>query len=119
MTHAEIKNALNDLNGLVLQGKSLDAFEKYYHEDVSMQENNLLPTSGKTANYKREIEFYDNITEFRGASVKGLGIGEDISFVIWQYDYTHKEWGIRNYTQVSVQHWKDGKIIKEKFVYAN
>jgi hypothetical protein len=39
--------------------------------------------------------------------------------VIWKYDYTHKEWGTRDYTQVSVQHWKDGKIIHEQFIYQN
>jgi hypothetical protein len=119
MSRIEIEKALNDLNGLVLQGKSLEAFEKYYHSDVSMQENNLAPTIGKKANYAREIEFYGNITDFRGALIEGMGVGDDISFVVWHYDYTHKDWGIRNYSQVSVQHWKDGKIITEKFVYAD
>jgi len=84
-----------------------------------MQENSLAPTVGKKANYHREVEFYANITEFRGAQIKGMGVGDDISFVIWHYDYTHKNWGVRNYSQVSVQHWKDGKIINEKFVYAD
>jgi hypothetical protein len=46
-------------------------------------------------------------------------VGDNLSFVIWQYDYTHKEWGARNYTQVSVQEWLDGKIVKEKFIYSN
>jgi hypothetical protein len=119
MTRNEIELALNDLNNLVLQGRSLDAFEKYYHDDVSMQENNELPTVSKAKNHTREIDFYNNITDFRSAAIKGVGIGDDISFVIWQYDYTHKEWGERNYTQVSIQNWKEGKIVYEKFVYAN
>ena len=119
MTRHEIENALNDLNGLVLQGKSLEAFEKYYHDEVSMQENSMTPTTGKKANYDREVEFYGNVTDFRGAWIKGTGVGDNISFVIWHYDYTHKDWGVRNYSQVSVQHWKDGKIVKEKFVYAD
>jgi hypothetical protein len=38
--------------------------------------------------------------------------------VEWHYDYTHAEWGERNYTQVSVQEWQDGQIVKEKFYYA-
>lgn len=119
MTRIEIEYALNDLNNLVLQGKSLDAFDKYYHDDVSMQENNNPPTLTKAANYSREVEFYSNVTDFRNAAVQGVAIGDDISFVIWQYDYTHKEWGTKNYTQVSVQHWKEGKIIHEQFVYPN
>lgn len=117
MTRQEIEHSLNDLNSLVLEGKLLDAFEKYYHDDVAMQENNLPPTVSKEANREREIQFLNNISEFRGAAVKGLAIGDDISFVIWSYDYTHKEWGDRNYTQVSVQKWQDGKIIHEQFIY--
>ena len=114
-----IENSLKDLNNLVVQGKLMDAFEKYYHEDIIMQENANAPVAGKDANRKREIEFLNNIEEFRGASVNGLAVGDDISFVIWSYDYTHKEWGVKNYTQVSVQNWKDGKIIKEQFFYGN
>ena len=119
MTRLEIENSLKDLNGLVMEGKLLDAFEKYYHDDVVMQENELEPFVSKKFNREREIEFLNNITDFRGATVKGIGVGDDISFSVWHYDYTHKEWGVRNYTQVSVQEWKDGKIIKEKFIYSN
>lgn len=117
MTRIEIENALLDLNQLVLSGKAIDAFDKYYHENVSMQENHLPPTVSKAANREREEAFFDNITEFRGAEVRGLAVGDDISYVTWHYDYTHREWGVRNYTQVSIQHWKDGKIIWEQFVY--
>ena len=57
--------------------------------------------------------------EFRNASVLGVAVGDNISYVTWHYDYTHREWGVRNYTQVSVQHWKDGRIIREQFIYSN
>ncbi|MEJ1236513.1 nuclear transport factor 2 family protein [Chryseolinea sp. T2] len=108
-----------DLNQLVISGKLLDAFEKYYHDDVEMQENENSPVRGKDANRKREQEFLSNITEFRNASVKGLAVSNNTSFVIWSYDYTHKEWGVKNYTQVSVQTWKDNKIVKEQFFYGD
>jgi hypothetical protein len=119
MTRQEIETSLNHLNRLVVEGKMMDAFEKYYHDDVVMQDNDLPPTVTKNANRKRELEFLNNISDFRSAQVKGLGVGDGISFVIWEYDYTHKEWGLKNYTQVSVQEWKDGKIINEKFIYSN
>ena len=119
MNRVTIENSLKDLNNLVQQGQLMDAFEKYYHEDVAMQENSNPPVVGKDANRQREIEFLNNIQEFRGASVNGQAVGDDISFVIWSYDYTHKEWGVKNYTQVSVQRWKDGKIISEQFFYGN
>jgi len=119
MTRSAIEDALQDLNALVKEGKLLDAFDKYYHEEVSMQENNLPPTVSKKANRQRELQFLADITEFRSAEVKGMAVGDGISYVTWNYDYTHKEWGVRQYEQVSVQQWKDGKIIHEQFVYAN
>lgn len=119
MTQSEISQALKDLNGLVLQGKSMEAFKKYYHEEVVMQENESVPTIGKEANLQRELAFYDSITEFRAAHPLKVAVGEDYSMVEWHYEYTHREWGKKNYTQVSVQEWKDGKIIKEKFYYNN
>ncbi|MEO6667923.1 MAG: SnoaL-like domain-containing protein [Ferruginibacter sp.] len=110
---------LTDLNQLVLDGKMLEAFEKYYHDDVAMQENSNTATIGKEANRMREQIFLENITEFRGAAVLNMAAGDNVSFVEWKYDYTHKEWGMRNYTQVSKQQWKDGKIIHEQFFYGN
>ena len=110
---------ISNLNDLVLQGKVMEAFEKHYHEDVAMQENENPPTLGKEANRKREEEFLKSITEFRAASPLRVTIGEGTTMVEWSYDYTHKDWGLRKYTQVSVQEWKDGQIIKEKFYYAS
>lgn len=119
MTESQIESSLNDLNSLVLNGKPLEAFEKYYHNDVEMQENSQIGTKGKNTNRQREIEFLNNVTEFRGASVEGIAINGCTSFVVWSYDYTHKEWGVRKYTQVAVQQWKDGQIIKEQFFYGS
>lgn len=119
MTRSQLEQSLHELNKLVSTGNALEAFEKFYHDDVTMQENNDTPTVSKEANRQREIEFFSNVTEFRGAEVKGLGVGDNISFVVWNYDYTHKDWGVKNYSQVAIQEWKDGKIINEKFVYGN
>lgn len=114
-----ISEKINHLNQLVLDGKLLDAFEMYYDDEVVMQENAMQPTFGKEANRKRETQFLNDVTEFRGASVLNAAAGDNVSYVTWHFDYTHKDWGVRNYTQVSVQHWKDGKIIKEQFFYGN
>jgi hypothetical protein len=108
---------ISELNGLVVQGKAMEAFEKYYHEDVVMQENENPPTVGKKNNRVREKDFFLAVTEFRTAKAIKVAVGENVSMVEWYYDYTHNEWGVRSYAQISVQEWADGKIIKEKFYY--
>ena len=113
----DIKSSVEDLNNMILQGKAMDAFEKYYADDVVMQENNNPPTIGKDANRDRELAFFGGITAFRGAQIHNVAFGDNVSMVVSSMDYSHKEYGDRNYTQVAVQHWKDGKIVKEQFFY--
>ncbi|MGF1448575.1 MAG: SnoaL-like domain-containing protein [Opitutales bacterium] len=111
----DIQTAIEDLNALVLSGKALEAFEKYYDESIVMVEKNDVLAEGKDANRKREEEFFANITEFRGAEVKAVAVGENVSMVEWHFDYVHKEWGHMKYDQVAVAKWKDGKIVHERF----
>lgn len=111
----DLRAKLEDLNALVLDGRALEAFERYYHPDVVMQENEQAPTVGKDANRQRETDFFNTITDFRGAAVQAVAVGDDTSTVVWHYDYTHQDWGVRNYTQASVQRWQDGLIIREQF----
>ena len=110
---------ISDLNDLILQGRALEAFEKYYHDDVVMQENDHPPVLGKEANRKREVEFFGSITELRSAKPIQVAIGEGVTMVKWYFDYTHKDWGERKYTQFTVQEWENAQIIKEQFFYGN
>ena len=110
---------ISTINDMILQGNALEAFDEFYHDDIVMQENDNTEFVGKELNRKREEEFFSSITDFRSARPLKVTIGENTTMVEWHFDYTHKDWGIKNYTQVAVQDWKDGKIIKEKFYYGS
>ena len=56
---AEVDNAL-------LTGTAMEAFEKYYADDVKMQEGTGEITEGKDANRQREIEFFGSVEAFHG-----------------------------------------------------
>jgi ketosteroid isomerase-like protein len=113
----DLKAAFEDIKTLTLQGKALEAFEKYYGDDVVMQENENPPTIGKAANREREQDFFSKVTEFRGAELKAVAFGDDVIFSEWLLDYTHQDWGSRTYHQVSVQRWQNGKVVHERFYY--
>lgn len=117
----ELITLVNDLNRLILSGEMLDGFEKYYADTVVMQENDNDPVVGKEANRQRELEWLGNITEFRGAKVNSVAVdGEnDITMVQWFMDYTHAEWGVKTYNQVSVQKWDGDRIVSETFYYGS
>lgn len=105
-----------ELNRLILEGKALEAFERFYAEDVVMQDQGLGPWEGKDANREREEDFFSKITELRSVELRESAVGEDVTFSIWHYDYSHSEWGDVKYDQVAVRHWNDdGLIEKERF----
>ena len=116
---SSIKDSVNEMNNMILNGQILEAFDKFYADDVVMQDNETPVREGKPACRQFEEEFVGNLTAFRGAAVRNVMVSEDagVAAVEWDFDYTHKEWGDRKYTQVSVQRWKDGQIVSEKFVY--
>lgn len=114
-----LKEKIDGLNQMILNGQILEAIELYYADDVVMQENQSPPSVGKLSNIAREKEFVGSIVEWRSSKIKAVTVGENVTMVEWSFDYTHKEWGIRNYSQVAVQTWKDGKIVAERFYYGS
>ncbi len=109
---------VQQLNHMILQGKLLEAFDRFYADEVTMQENENAVTVGKDGCRLNEEAFVGGITEFRHAEVKNILISDNLTVVEWVFDFTHKDWGVRRYTQVSVQRWNNnGQIINEKFYY--
>mgnify|MGYP003419006730 FL=1 len=116
---SDLRTNVDQLNQMILEGKILDAFEKFYADDVVMQDNDYPARVGKAVCRQAEEAFVNGLTEFRGAKVINTLISDGIAVVEWWFDYTHKDFGTRNYTQVAVQRWKNGKITEEKFYYNN
>jgi len=114
----ELTRLETELNEMILEGRILDAFEKFYADDCTLQEGCEDPIVGKEANRARETMFVEGITEFRGAALHDVAIGEDVTMSVWHFDYTHGEWGSHTYDQVAVRTWKGDKIVNERFYKA-
>ena len=111
-------SVLNDeLDNMVLQGKALEAFEKFYADDVVMQENSGEPFVGKELNRRREEEFFGSIQEFHGAELRGSAASGDRSYSEWMMEVTFKGGYHKKLEQVAARTWVDGKIVTERFYY--
>lgn len=104
-----------ELNRMILDGQLIEAFERFYAEDIVMQDQGFEPWEGKDLNREREKDFMGKLTEIRNVELRETGVGDDTTFGIWHFDYTHEEWGDVKYDQVAVRHWEDGEIVKERF----
>jgi hypothetical protein len=113
----EIEIKVKELIALVEEGKALEAFDKFYADDLVMQENDTEPRIGKAANREFEEWFLNNVETVREYRSTGLLVGSNVSAIAWKVDIDHKEWGTVNMTEINLQEWKDGKIVKETFFY--
>ena len=116
-TTTDLKQLDDKLNRLILEGKALEGLERFYADDVVMQENTAAPTVGKTANRAREIDFFDSVAEVHEVSLLGNAAGQDVTFSEWIFDVTLKNGTRSRLDQTSVRRWKDGRIVHERFYY--
>ncbi len=105
-----------EINALILAGKAFDGFEKYYADNVTMQENTEPPTVGKDANREREQAFLGSIEEFHGAELHSWAVGDNVTMSEWTFDITM---GGKRFAMVQVarRQWRDGKVVHERFYY--
>lgn len=108
---------VNNLAKMIGEGKLLEAFDAYYGEEISMQENEAAPRVGRDANRKAEEAFVHGLTKINSIVILGVAVGENYSVLEYHMDVEHKDYGKINKNQVAVQHWKDNKIVSEKFYY--
>ena len=111
------RNNVTQLVAMVEAGQLLEAFEQFYADEVVMQENTNPATVGKDANRVREIEVLSSVKEVHVNRSKGVLVDGDEAVILWELEFTNQD-GVRiRLDQVAHQQWRDGKIVRERFVY--
>jgi ketosteroid isomerase-like protein len=116
-TETSVQQADKELNDMVLSGKIMEAFEKFYADDIVMQENSEEPRRGKDANREAEQQFMSSVEQWHGARVVASAVNGDVSFSEWEMELTFKGGHRAKMNQVAVRHWRNGKIASERFFY--
>jgi ketosteroid isomerase-like protein len=114
---ADISAVDAQLNEMILTGRALEAFEKFYADDVVMQENSEEPRVGKDVNRKAEEEFFAGVAEWHDGKLLASAINGDTSFSEWYMDISFKNGARAKASQVAVRKWKNGKVVHERFFY--
>ena len=116
-TTISTRDAVTALVDQVLAGQALEAFDRFYAEDVTMRENNGEPTVGKAADRAREEKFFGSLEAFHGGSAPVVLVDGDRAMINWVFDVTFKGGQRVVMDQVAVQEWRDGEIVSERFYY--
>jgi len=116
----KLKNTVDGLNALIKEGKIMEAFEKYYGNDVVIQVNGNAPIVGKENNRSREMIFLQEIEKLNSAVIKSVTFGgsdDNVSMTEWALEIENKEGEKKTIYRVNVQHWKDDLIVNEKLYF--
>jgi ketosteroid isomerase-like protein len=102
---------------MILQGKILEAMDRFYADDVVMQENLDAPFTGKAFNRQREADWLASVEQFHSAECIGSAVNGDLSYSEWSMDITFKGGKRVKSSQVAARRWKNGQIVHERFYY--
>ena len=117
MTYQE---KVTDIYSMIGQGQLMEAFDKYYSENVVMVEP-MGSREGKVACREYEQKFLQSVNVFHGLDVKAIGSNEEAktSFVESMMDITFQDGNRVKMEQVAVQRWEGDQIVEERFYYEN
>ncbi|MFT7197621.1 MAG: hypothetical protein ACI83W_001992 [Marinoscillum sp.] len=109
-----------EIHDLLIQGQLLEAFDKFYHEDVVIEEPRGT-WKGKVACRKHEVEFLAQVKEFHGIEVINYASNETtgVVFIETKMDVTFQDGNRVQMEQISRQKWKHGQVFNERFYYNN
>ena len=105
---------------MISQGQLLEAFEKFYVENVVMEEVGESPRIGKNVNREYEQKFVSSVEAVYGTGVDSITSDEDAEITMvenWMEATLTGMEGRIMMKQVAVQKWQDDQIIQEKFYH--
>lgn len=102
------------------EGKTWEAFEKYYADDCTIIE---MPTGevrkGKEAQREAMNKWFGMVEEMHGSGVKSIAANEEDATTCCEtwFDITFKGGHRTKMEEVGVQKWRGDQIVEERFYY--
>lgn len=116
-TTQKTRTAVEQLLALVREGRVPEAIDRFYGDNVAMQENLNPPTVGKAENRAREEAFGASIAELHALETPAIVVDGNRAVIHWIIDYTSTDGQRFRFDEVALQTWEDGKIVHERFIY--
>lgn len=106
------------LTALIQRGQTIEAMDRFYADDVTMQENEQPLRIGKAVCLEHERRMLAGVMSMQAKLINQV-INEQTGIVFseWQYTFTDLSGQQFSLLEVSVQHWRNELIYKEKFYY--
>jgi ketosteroid isomerase-like protein len=116
---ALLEPAVRQFVELLVQGRSLDAMERFYAPEINVFENRQLARAGKAQCMQYEREALANQPAPPRFKVLKLAVNEAAGHVFLEYVVRFRSAQGRpmRLEEVVVQNWDNGQISQERFYY--
>jgi hypothetical protein len=113
-----LQDQVEKLNAMIINGNHAEAIAVFYAEDTQMQENEDEPRRGRDFCVENEKKMLAKVKSVTSHLLnQAIDNQKDIVFSEWQFEFTYPNEQVFRLTEVSVQHWINGLVQKEKFYY--
>lgn len=107
-----------DLYRAIDEGRMMEAFELYYHDDVVVVEADGTTRRGKDAQRSALEEWMREIDEYHGGETEFVTSNENEAVTMVQSTADVTMHGQRGtFQEVAVQEWNGDQIVREQFFY--
>ena len=107
-----------DFYSLVLSNKFVEAFEKYYDDNILVVDQRYGIVKGKAKNMENRLKLQESLTSVKDIDVRSAALDDNVSIVEWDINAEMRGIGLVSFNFVVIHNWKNGKIIKEKYFNA-
>ena len=103
---------------MIIQGQTVEALQQFYHTDVVVVEPDGFVRKGRDTNIDNERKNRQGISALRATLLNyACNAEKNTIFAEWEFLFTDLAGESFKLREVSVQEWKDGCIVAERFYY--
>lgn len=103
---------IKEFNELVRQYKFVEAIERFYDDNVVFGDNANPTKTGKAALLAAANGFLGSVKP-ETMELQSQIFKDGLLATVWRYVFIHPQAGKLDFSQLSVQNWKDGKVVQE------
>ena len=114
-----VNETLNEMLGILKEGRMTEGQETYFADDVVTQEGNDAPVYGKRAAIERLDKFRETagVSKFLSYEVRNVAVVGNVSFYDSTLSLKLKSGDTIHLEQVVRTEWNHGKIVNERYLH--
>lgn len=98
-------------------GRFVEAIERFYADEATMQENHRPPRVGKPALVANERKVIEGTRSVSARCVRPVFVNGEQVVLRWQFEFEDRMGVIARIDELALQLWRGEQIVQEKFFY--